>query len=217
MEHKAKRKTPERILEAALMLFNRFGEPSVSMSAIAADMGISHGNLYYHYPSKEKIVEDLFQDFRRDLARTLVAPAAHPPHAEDIWLYLHLMFETIFDYRFIFRDLNDLISRHRSIEVQFRSLLDRERETAASILKRLVEAGAMHATPVEIAMLAETMTIVATYWLSYAFVCNPRREQDSETLACGIAHIMSLASPYLEPDQRQLLERLSEQYLKNGG
>jgi AcrR family transcriptional regulator len=65
MERKPKRKTRERILQAALMLFNRFGEPSVTVSAIAADMGISHGNLYYHYPSKEKIVEDLFRDFRR--------------------------------------------------------------------------------------------------------------------------------------------------------
>ena len=46
---------------APVMLFNRFGEPSVTVSAIAADIGISHGNLYYHYPSKEKIVEDLFR------------------------------------------------------------------------------------------------------------------------------------------------------------
>lgn len=217
MEHKPKRKTRERILEAALALFNRFGEPSVSVSAIAADIGISHGNLYYHYPSKEKIVEDLFRDFRRDILGALAAPAGQPPHAEDVWLFLHLMFETIFKYRFLYRDLNELLSRHRFIETEFRAILDRQRETAASILKRLVEAGAMRATAVEIAMLAENMTIVGVYWLSYAFVRNPRKEQDSETLARGVAHILSLAAPYLEQDQRQLLERLSEQYLQNGG
>ena len=217
MERSPKRKTRERILEAALSLFNRFGEPSVSVSAIAADIGISHGNLYYHYPTKEKIVEDLFRDFRRDIDATLAAPGGRPPHAEDVWLFLHLMFETIFKYRFLYRDLNELLSRHRFIETEFRSILDRQRETAASILKRLVDAGAMHATPAEIAMLAENMTIVGVYWLSYAFVRNPRKEQDSETLARGIAHILSLAGPYLEPEQRRLLERLSEQYLQNGG
>ncbi|MGO8952713.1 MAG: TetR/AcrR family transcriptional regulator, partial [Rhodomicrobium sp.] len=64
IEHKPKRQTAKRIAETALMLFNRFGEPSVTASAIAADVGISHGNLHYHYPSKEKIVQDLFSDFR---------------------------------------------------------------------------------------------------------------------------------------------------------
>lgn len=217
MEHKPKRRTRERILNAALLLFNRFGEPSVTVSAIAADIGISHGNLYYHYPSKEKIVEDLFRDFRRDIGRTLAAPAAHPPHAEDVWLFLHLMFETIFKYRFLYRDLNELLSRHRSIEKYFQEILDQQTETARTIMRRLAGAGAMQATPAEIEMLAENMTIIATYWLSYAFVRNPRREQDGETLTRGIAHILSLASPYLEPEQRELLEHLSQRYLEAGG
>jgi hypothetical protein len=66
-------------------------------------------------------------------------------------------------------------------------------------------------------MLAENMTIIATYWLSYAFVRNPRGRQDGETLTRGIAHILSLASPYLEAEQRRLLKRLSERYLESGG
>jgi len=56
IEHIPKRQTAKRMADAALMLFNRFGEPSVMASAIAADVGISHGNLHYHYPSKQKIV-----------------------------------------------------------------------------------------------------------------------------------------------------------------
>ena len=60
---------------------------------------------------------------------------------------------------------------------------------------RLVEAGAMQAAPAEIETLAENMTIIATYWLSYAYVRNPRVQPGSETLTRGIAHILSLASP----------------------
>ena len=217
MEHKPKRKTRERILQAALLLFNRFGEPSVTVSAIAADVGISHGNLYYHYPSKEKIVEDLFRDFRRDIERTLAAPNTLPPHAEDVWLFLHLMFETIFKYRFLYRDLNELLSRHHSIEKYFQEIVQHQIETATAIMRRLVDAGAMHATPAEIERLAENMTIIATYWLSYAFVRDPRTPQGGETLTRGIAHILSLASPYLEAEQRMLLDRLSERYLESGG
>jgi AcrR family transcriptional regulator len=41
MSKKAPRRTAERILETALTMFNRFGEPNVSTTAISADMGIS--------------------------------------------------------------------------------------------------------------------------------------------------------------------------------
>src|SRR5208282_750931 len=134
IEHKPKRQTAKRIAEAALMLFNRFGEPSVTASAIAADVGISHGNLHYHYPSKEKIVEDLFSEFRHEIGHTLAAPEKRPVHAEDLWLFLHLTFEIIFKYRFLYRDLNELLSRHRIIETQFQHILSRQTHTASALL-----------------------------------------------------------------------------------
>ncbi|NTV88570.1 MAG: TetR/AcrR family transcriptional regulator, partial [Burkholderiaceae bacterium] len=49
---KKPRRTAERILEVTLDLFNRFGEPNVSTTLISAELGISPGNLYYHYPDK---------------------------------------------------------------------------------------------------------------------------------------------------------------------
>ena len=43
-------------------------------------------------------------------------PAARGPEAiEDLWLYLHLMLEAIWDYRFLYRDLDDLVSRNRRL------------------------------------------------------------------------------------------------------
>ena len=52
MVKKAPRRTAERILEVALELSNRFGEPNVSITLISAEPGISPGNLHYHYPQK---------------------------------------------------------------------------------------------------------------------------------------------------------------------
>ena len=59
-EKKRPRRTAERILEAALERFNRFGERNVSTTSIATEIGISPGNLYYHYPAKEGLVNKLF-------------------------------------------------------------------------------------------------------------------------------------------------------------
>jgi hypothetical protein len=56
MAKKAPRRTAERILEVTLELFNRFGEPNVSTTLISAELNISPGNLYYHYPAKDELI-----------------------------------------------------------------------------------------------------------------------------------------------------------------
>ena len=60
MEAKKPRRTAERILEVTLDLFNRFGEPNVSTTLISAELHISPGNLYYHYPAKDELINQLF-------------------------------------------------------------------------------------------------------------------------------------------------------------
>lgn len=212
MEKKPQRRTRERILETALDLFNRFGEPGVTTSAIAEEMRISPGNLYYHYRSKEKIVEALFADFRAEIEHSLAAPEARPSDTEDIWLFLHLVFEAIWKYRFIYRDLNDLVSRHRQLEVQFKRILAHKQQTAEAIMQGLVAAGRMTASRADIEALALNMTLIATYWLSFEFVRNPRAPQDGRVLARGAYHVMALAAPYLSAHERELLDHLAERY-----
>jgi AcrR family transcriptional regulator len=78
MEKKPKRRTRERILETALKLFNDFGEPNVTTTVIADEMEISPGNLYYHFHSKDEIVNALFADYEKDIENLLTAPGNRP-------------------------------------------------------------------------------------------------------------------------------------------
>ena len=69
---RAPRRTAERILEVTLALFNRFGEPNVSTTLISAELGISPGNLYYHYPAKDELINNLFDRYERVYRDVLV-------------------------------------------------------------------------------------------------------------------------------------------------
>lgn len=213
MAKKPRRRTRERILETALTLFNEFGEPAVTTSAIADAINVSPGNLYYHFHSKDQIVVALFAAFRADIERTLSVPESRPAHAEDMWLFLHLVFEAIHRNRFLYRDINALVARHPALEAQFKRVLAHKKRTAVAILQSLVAAGQMNARPADVENLAVNMTVLMTYWLSYELACDPRGVDADRALARGAFHVISLAAPYLAPAERALFDDLAKRYL----
>lgn len=58
--------TKQKILEASVRLFNENGLDSVRLQQIAEEVGISVGNLAYHYKNKEAIVESVFEQVFED-------------------------------------------------------------------------------------------------------------------------------------------------------
>ena len=52
------------ILKAALSLFNERGSAAVSTNHIATELGISAGNLYWHFRYKEAIIRALWEEHR---------------------------------------------------------------------------------------------------------------------------------------------------------
>lgn len=63
--------TKARIVEAALALFQERGYEKTTMRAVATEAGVSLGNAYYYFASKEHLVQgfyDRIQDEHRDLA-----------------------------------------------------------------------------------------------------------------------------------------------------
>jgi AcrR family transcriptional regulator len=139
---KKPRRTAERILEVTLDLFNRFGEPNVSTTLISAELGISPGNLYYHYPAKDELINTLFDRYERALDELLQA-ADGVTNVEDAWLFFHMLFELIWQYRFLYRDLNDLLSKNRRLETHFQFVLKNKGRAVRSVLDGLVRGEAM--------------------------------------------------------------------------
>jgi AcrR family transcriptional regulator len=220
---KAPRRTAERILEVALELFNRFGEPNVSTTAIAAELGISPGNLYYHYPAKENLVNGLFGRFERALDELLPA-AASVRHVEDAWLFFHMLFELIWQYRFLYRDLNDLLGKNRQLEVHFPFVLKNKQAAVMAVLAGLTrghapgppEAWGPSPDAADNHPMATAVVVVLTYWLSYEYVRRPRHALEPEgadaAMLHGAQHVLALLMPYLEADQQRHLTRLMAGY-----
>lgn len=210
-ERKRPRRTRERILETALALFNRLGEPNITTADIAGEMGISPGNLYYHFRNKNQIIGELFGAFERRLDALLVPPGG-AAGVEDLWLVLHLLFEAMWDYRFLFRDLDEIVSRDRRLASRFALILRRGVRTVIELCRALVAAGSMRASEREMAALADNVALVATYWISYQNISSGPPSERRADLDRAAYQVLSLIAPFLLGDARMLLERLSGDY-----
>ncbi|WP_431287651.1 TetR/AcrR family transcriptional regulator [Roseateles chitinivorans] len=220
MATKKPRRTAERILEVTLDLFNRFGEPNVSTTLISAELGISPGNLYYHYPAKDELINALFNRYDKALSELLGA-VGNVRNVEDAWLFFHMLFELIWQHRFLYRDLNDLLSKNRKLETHFQHVLEQKTQAMVGMLGGLQASGALTMQVREAVPTANAMVVLLSYWLSYEYVRDPRNalepDRAGEALMRGAFHVLGLLLPYLEPASRDHLFQLAGKYQPQTG
>ena len=207
------RQTRRRILETTLALYNALGEGKVSTTLIATEVGISAGNLHYHFRKKDQLTGALLEQFVAEVEELLPPDNWRAANVEDAWFLLHVIFEAIWKYRFLFRDLSGIMSRDRRAGHRLTLVFARAVDTSRGICLGLAESGLLQASTAEIEALARNVTVVTLYWLSFDTVRNPRRAEAGEAIAAGVYQVLMLVAPFMRPTGRANLEYLAAQYL----
>ncbi len=217
MSRKAPRRTRERILETGLALFNQSGEPHVTTADIADEMNISPGNLYYHFRNKDDIIGELYAALDASLAPLFAGPSAQAADVEDLWLFLHLLFERMWQYRFFYRDLDEITSRNAKLAARFAGLVQRGRDAVLELCRGLRNAHALHASDAELAALAINVVLITTYWMSFqrlsrAVTLHAGADPTGMRFELAASQVLALLAPYLHGPHRALVERLGAGY-----
>ena len=135
---------------------------------------------------------------------------------EDAWFFMHSLFELIWQYRFLYRDLNDLLSKNRRLETHFQLVLKNKARSVKAMLASMTRCGAIRMDAREMEPTATSMVVVLTYWLSFEYVRDPRRALEPESaqaaLLRGAHHVLNLLMPYLDAGQRTHLLSLVGAY-----
>jgi len=209
----ARRNTRELILETSLRLFNALGEPNVTTNHIADEAGISPGNLYYHYRSKNDIVLELFKRFLGRFQPLLDIPDDAALQAEDLWFLLHISFEIKGEFRFLYRNLPDLAARIPNFDRAMRATLARERQSVRNFLTGLRRAGAIDAAEDLQELLTDTVLLSLTYWIPFAELFESGGSNDGGVQVRAIARVMLTITPWLREPERSEFGRLANDYL----
>jgi len=159
-------KTRDRILEVSLLLFNEEGEAQLSSVDIANALEISPGNLYYHFKGKDAINRALFDRFEEEMRVILRGSKGGVASLEDNWVYIYILLEEIYDFRFFYRDLAGLLARYPDLAVRFRSLVAGKRQTIARILSDLERLGLLTVDARLREPLTDQIITTLTFWLA---------------------------------------------------
>ncbi|MBD3656089.1 MULTISPECIES: TetR/AcrR family transcriptional regulator [Marinobacter] len=204
-------KTRDRILDTSLALFNSIGEPNVTTLLISDELEISPGNLYYHFKSKGDIVEELFSRYEAEMNDLLAVPGDVEISLDQQAFFLHLLFETVARYRFLYQDLVNVLSRYDQLQSRFRRLLGKKTGAFRTICESLRQQQLMGIDDPGLGALCEQLTLTSCYWTSFDSLSH-LNDRDSVDPGRGVYQMMHLVMPYLHPAVQDEVRLMSHQY-----
>lgn len=205
--------TVERILDAALELLNGESGAEVTTNHIAAHLGMSPGNLYYHFRNREEIVRAIFPRLAEDGLRATAAPGSGALTAEELGARHLQGLHMLWRYRFFFRDLNRLLARDPALAELYRDYERRLRTQYRGLFELLIAQRSMRAPEPadEIERLVTASILLWSHWIPHLMAVRGRTEITRRDVVEGALHSFLLIAPLLETrfaiEARDVIER----------
>lgn len=195
-----KKSTKETIIETAIRRFNESGFAKVSMYEIAKEVGLSRGNLAYHFKDKDTLLEaitsQMWEELEKKRSNTLTYPSF-----QNITDEFHQLYEIQKAYSFIFLDTQVL--KHPLVKNQLKEMTTKTIQGNKTIIAFAIKMGNMK--PEEIPgtyhHLALITWMIGCFWLSQQLI----REDFSEKIADRA--LWSLLLPYMTEKGKEALEK----------
>lgn len=190
-------KTKQIIVDTALQLFNSQGLSKVTLRGIAKEMGISQGNLNYHYKKREDIIEEIYfrlvKEMDENMGKMKESEIGLPLMAD---ISASVM-KNSFKYRFFFLDFIQIIRENNKIRKHYKALVEIRELQILSLFELMVQSGLIRAEqlPNEFKNLYKRFQIFADFWMASAKI---EKEQISEkTIDQYLEMIIQSIYPYL--------------------
>lgn len=192
-------RTKQRIIETAIELFNEKGTKSVTTNHISSAMGISPGNLYYHFRNKEEIIRAIFAQMHEVGVKDYqeINDERGPGSTVSMEETFLMIQRFNWRYRFFKRELAALVQSDPELKEQFVA----SHRMNLAIVKNSIELGIAQGFLRDIPLpqrdlLAEQIWMMALFWLNYLEVGG--EEVTEETLLRGNEILRNMLLPYLK-------------------
>jgi AcrR family transcriptional regulator len=192
--------TKERILNAALELFNTQGVEAVTVRHIAQHIGISHGNLCYHFPRKEDIIYALYAQAAQGISgKFLESMNLHGNQMtlEQMLHYMTASFAIQYEYKFLMVDFVNIMRRIPEVKKNFQSIFPVLRRLMLRVLAELQDINIVRSDlpQAQFDNLIRHIYLFGDFWLSEAEILYTGAEEEKLPFFTELG--WSLLVPYL--------------------
>ena len=183
----------EDILEAARELFNERGTQSSTTNHIAKAMGISPGNLHYHYKNREEIVRLLYIKMREE---TTPSVDKLPKSIAALREHEKLVIEIRWKYRFFFKEMLSLFARDSELEELYIKDNIAHRRRIRQVMNNLIANGELSITDEEdIDFLVDSISMSWQFYSSFLHTIG--QELNADSVQNVIKYTAVAMKPYL--------------------
>ena len=202
------KQTREWILETAIKLFNKYGTQAISTKRIAKEMGISPGNLYYHFKNKEEIIRAIMQD-----KFTGFVTGADNDQLPPLKRLLGLINNVLLfwqEYPFSKKELVVLLKHDPELKKLYHGNKQEIFQKAMPLFQELVQTKALQPQddPYVFEALLTISWIIAEYWLNFLDIND--EPPTPANLQKGITLILQVWRPYFTQKAVDELQQLNQ-------
>lgn len=189
--------TRGRILAAARRLFNERGTAAVSTNHIAAEAGLSPGNLYYHFADKQEIIRGLHDEYAAANAGLWESEPGAAVSLDMLRAGLAEATRLAWEYRFFERELVALLRADPLLHDSYRQAFERRLGQWVAFGEQLADQGDIRRPepPASMADLAVAIWLIGANWLPFLEITGD--PQDPRQVARGSDLVLAVLGPYL--------------------
>ncbi|GIU41593.1 TetR/AcrR family transcriptional regulator [Shewanella algidipiscicola] len=205
-------KTRDKIVHASLELFNEHGERSITTNHIATHLGISPGNLYYHFRNKEDIIRSIFTLYQQHLDSGFQPYQDKKVDVDLLIGYFDALFYTLWQFRFMYSNLVIILGRDPELNKQYTQIQKQVLARSSNILNKLKQDGVLTIEDRDITPLADTIRMVACFWISNRLTHSETTVITKTSLYEGLLRVLMLFRAYASDDAKPTFMRLEQHY-----
>lgn len=210
-------KTRDRIIHGATELFNEQGERNVTTNHIAAHLGISPGNLYYHFRNKEDIIHSIFDHYAKHLVDSFAPVQEREIRIEHLMGYLDAIFYLMWQFRFFYANLPDILSRDERLQQKYLKAQEQLGNSVQGLLRSLRDGKLLEVVDEDLPDLGQTIKMVVTFWIAYQIAQSPGTRVTKPLLYKGVLRVLFILRPYLHPEVKPQIQKLEQHYRELAG
>ena len=198
----------ERIVETTIDLLNARGN-LIGTTQVAEHLGISPGNLYYHFSNMQAIVHEILSRLHKELEHTLTLHGDEVVNVERLVGYYSNGAMVLWRHRFMVSSALELTAGNPALESDYRKFTSAGIDWIDRIIRNVVKhhPGPVSASPRDLRNLAENMWVLWNGWPRHAEHFREDARAEPAAIAHGLELIAMTLAPYVEPGFHSRVKR----------